>query len=82
MIWDLRKRQSVYTVPAHTNLISHVKFYGKCLLKMVANCSKGVFSDQCKFLILHKLNVNTNYLPRAKCLLWGGVGWYFARTLY
>ena len=29
MIWDLRKRQSVYTIPAHTNLISHVKFHGE-----------------------------------------------------
>lgn len=29
MIWDLRKRQSVYTIPSHTNLISHVKFHGK-----------------------------------------------------
>ena len=29
MIWDLRKRQCVYTIPAHTNLISHVKFHGK-----------------------------------------------------
>lgn len=29
MIWDLRKRQTVYTIPAHTNLISHVKFHGK-----------------------------------------------------
>jgi len=29
MIWDLRKRQCIYTIPAHTNLISHVKYYGK-----------------------------------------------------
>ena len=28
IIWDLRKRQSIYTIPAHTNLISHVKFHG------------------------------------------------------
>lgn len=25
-IWDLRRRQSVYTIPAHTNLISCVKY--------------------------------------------------------
>lgn len=36
MIWDLRKRQCVYTIPAHTNLISHVKFQGKpCYLQLV-----------------------------------------------
>ena len=29
MIWDLRKRKAVYTIPAHTNLISYVKFHGK-----------------------------------------------------
>ena len=29
MLWDLRKQQCVYTIPAHTNLISHVKFHGK-----------------------------------------------------
>lgn len=35
MIWDLRKRQCVYTIPAHTNLISHVKFQGKpCYLQL------------------------------------------------
>lgn len=25
-IWDLRRRQTVYTIPAHTNLISDVKY--------------------------------------------------------
>jgi hypothetical protein len=29
MIWDLRKRKAIYTIPAHTNLISYVKFHGK-----------------------------------------------------
>ena len=32
MIWDLRKRKAVYTIPAHTNLISYVKFHGKFAL--------------------------------------------------
>jgi len=36
MIWDLRKRQAVYTIPAHTNLISHVKFHGKACFYMYA----------------------------------------------
>ena len=36
MIWDLRKRQTVYTIPAHTNLISHVKFHGKAWYYMYA----------------------------------------------
>ena len=35
MIWDLRKRQTVYTIPAHTNLISHVKFHGKACYHVV-----------------------------------------------
>ena len=25
-IWDLRKKKSIYIIPAHSNLISHVKF--------------------------------------------------------
>lgn len=25
-IWDLRKKKSMYTIPAHSNLISQVKF--------------------------------------------------------
>lgn len=25
-IWDLRRRQAVYTIPAHTNIISDVKY--------------------------------------------------------
>lgn len=25
-IWDLRRRQPIYTIPAHTNLISDVKY--------------------------------------------------------
>lgn len=25
-IWDLRKRRTLYTIPAHSNLISQVKF--------------------------------------------------------
>ncbi len=29
-IWDLRQRACVYTVPAHSNLISKVKFQRKC----------------------------------------------------
>ena len=32
MIWDLRQRKRVYTVPAHTNLISMVKFQRKATL--------------------------------------------------
>ena len=35
MIWDLRKRQSVYTIPAHTNLISHVKFHGEACYRVL-----------------------------------------------
>lgn len=25
-IWDLRKRKSIYVIPAHTNLVSQVKY--------------------------------------------------------
>ena len=27
-VWELRKRKCVYTIPAHTNLVSHLKFEG------------------------------------------------------
>ena len=32
-IWDLRQRQNIYTIPAHNNLLTHVKYEksdGKC----------------------------------------------------
>merc|ERR1712002_1322954 len=25
-IWDLRQRQNIYTIPAHNNLLTHVKY--------------------------------------------------------
>lgn len=31
-IWDLRKRSVLYTIPAHTNLISDVKFQSSYLV--------------------------------------------------
>ena len=27
-VWDLRRRKCIYTIPSHTNLISHLKFEG------------------------------------------------------
>ena len=50
MIWDLRKRQSVYTIPAHTNLISHVKFHGEaCYVLLVPIDPYGTFSNYIKY---------------------------------
>ena len=39
MIWDLRKRKAIYTIPAHTNLISYVKFSGMfpCVVPFLSN---------------------------------------------
>ena len=31
-IWDIRQRKCVYTIPAHNNLISKVKFQRTCLV--------------------------------------------------
>lgn len=44
-IWDLRRRQSVYTIPAHTNLISDVKYQkdgGNFLVTSSYDCSVKV----------------------------------------
>ena len=30
-IWDIRKGDKIYSIPAHTNLVSHVKFQGNNL---------------------------------------------------
>ena len=27
-MWDLRQKKSVYTIPAHTSLVSYMKFQG------------------------------------------------------
>lgn len=44
-IWDLRKRSCVYTIPAHTNLVSCVKFEktsGQYLVSSSYDCSAKV----------------------------------------
>lgn len=28
-VWDLRKRNKIYTIPSHNNLVSHIKFQGE-----------------------------------------------------
>lgn len=32
-IWDIRKGDKIYTIPAHTNLVSHVKFQGTLVVR-------------------------------------------------
>ena len=34
-VWDLRKAKCVYTIPAHTNLVSHLKFQGLSFIPSV-----------------------------------------------
>lgn len=34
-VWDLRQRKCIYTIPAHQNLVTGVKFERKCLLSDV-----------------------------------------------
>ena len=33
-IWDIRKRGRIYTIPSHTNLVSHLKFQSKTSLTL------------------------------------------------
>ena len=54
-VWDLRKAKCVYTIPAHTNLVSHLKYQGTQLLHL------NLFS-----LCVYCLSVNDgNYLITA-----------------
>ena len=38
-MWDLRKQACVYVIPAHTNLVSHVKFEGVCVCACACVCA-------------------------------------------
>ena len=41
-IWDLRRRKCIYTIPAHNNLVSHIKFQGRnCTPLCVCVCVWG-----------------------------------------
>ena len=37
-IWDLRRRKCIYTIPAHNNLVSHIKFQGVLVYACVHVC--------------------------------------------
>lgn len=53
-IWDLRKRKSLYVIPAHSNLISQVKFEpqeGYFLVTGSYDTTAKVYN--CKTVILH-----------------------------
>ncbi|CAH2062533.1 unnamed protein product, partial [Iphiclides podalirius] len=47
-IWDLRKRAPIYTIPAHTHLVSEVRYqrsHGHYLLTSSYDCSARLWSD-------------------------------------
>jgi len=52
-IWDLRRRQPVYTIPAHTNLISDVKYQQEC----------GSFLVTCSYDSTTKIWSNKTWQP-------------------
>lgn len=48
-IWDLRRRQPIYTIPAHLNLISDVKYQpdnGNYLVTCSYDCTVKVWSNK------------------------------------
>lgn len=48
-IWDLRRRQPVYTIPAHVNLISDVKYQGdggSFLATCSYDCTTKIWSNK------------------------------------
>ena len=38
LLWDLRKRSTFYSIPAHTHLISNVRFQVQCSAKGSTPC--------------------------------------------
>ena len=56
-IWDIRQRKCIYTIPAHTNLISKVRFQRKltiiCRLEMEKRFLKGSMSAKNEHFLLH-----------------------------
>ncbi len=54
-IWELRRRRCIYTVPAHTNLVSHLKFEGMCDRRVISRVlTNGFlhFSNERRFLCI------------------------------
>lgn len=75
-IWDIRRRGRIYTIPAHTNLVSHLKFQSKPQIGQVSRGRINIFAfseDDGDFII------TSSYDNTAK--VWAHPGWTPLKTL-
>lgn len=66
-IWDLRQRKCEYTIPAHTNLVSTVKFQRKYMCYCI--CFRDLWlAASLRFLFLLQLNTEISCWPHPMTL--------------
>ena len=65
-IWDIRRRGRIYTVPAHTNLVSHLKFQSKSQNDVGET---NFYEQKKKIFFFQKMMVISSSLPLTTALL-------------
>lgn len=76
-MWDLRKRKAVYTIPAHTSLVSTVRWQpgsGHTLLTTGYDCQAKLWSSRDWKLLKVLAGHEGKIMAADLCPVWSGAG--------